>query len=76
MPTLSLPKGAPLDVSRLMHAALEHHHQGRLIDAERLYAAVLEARPDHFDALQMLGVIKLARGDLAAALRLVAAAMQ
>ncbi len=59
-----------------MQAALEHHHQGRLIDAERLYAAVLEARPDHFDALQMLGMIKLARGEPVTALRLVAAAMR
>ena len=41
-----------------------------------LYSAVLAVRPDHFDALQMLGVIKLARGDLAAALRLIGAAMQ
>jgi predicted O-linked N-acetylglucosamine transferase (SPINDLY family) len=72
MPSL----GKPLDVPRAMHQALELHHQGRITEAEPLYAAVLAARPDHFDALQMLGVIKLARGDLAAALRLVSAAMQ
>ena len=76
MPSLPLPQGKPLDVPRTMHQALELHHQGRIAEAEPLYAAVLAARPDHFDALQMLGVIKLARGELATALRLVSAAMQ
>ena len=65
MPSLPLPQGKPLDVPRTMHQALELHHQGRIAEAEPLYAAVLAARPDHFDALQMLGVIKLARGELA-----------
>ena len=63
MPSLPLPQGKPLDVPRTIQQALELHHQGRIAEAERLYAAVLAARPDHFDALQMLGVIKLARGD-------------
>jgi protein O-GlcNAc transferase len=76
MPSLPLPKGPSPDVSGLMQAALEHHHQGRLMDAERLYTAVLKERPDHFDALQMLGVIKLARGEPIMALQLVAAAMR
>src|SRR5581483_10535042 len=72
----SSTQSKPLDVPRTMHQALELHHQGRIAEAERLYAAVLAARPDHFDPLQMLGVIKLARGDLVAALRLVSQAMQ
>ena len=76
MPSLPLPQGKPLDVPRAMQQALELHHQGRIADAERLYAAVLAMRPDHIDALQMLGVIKLARGELSTALRLVTAAMQ
>ena len=63
MPSLPLPQGKPLDVPRTIQQALELHHQGRIAEAEPLYAAVLAARPDHFDALQMLGVIKLARGD-------------
>jgi protein O-GlcNAc transferase len=76
MPSMPLPQGKHLDVPRSMHQALEFHHQGRIAEAERLYAAVLGVRPDHFDALQMLGVIKLARGDLAMALHLMSAAMQ
>ena len=76
MPTLPLPQGKPLDVPRTLHQALELHHQGRIAEAEPLYSAVLAVRPDHFDALQMLGVIKLARGELSTALHLVSAAMQ
>jgi predicted O-linked N-acetylglucosamine transferase (SPINDLY family) len=76
MPPLPLPQGKPLDISRTVQQALEFHHQGRTADAERLYAAVLAVRPDHVDALQMLGVIKLSRGDTVTALRLVSAAMQ
>src|SRR5947207_15490742 len=76
MPSLPLPKGKPLDVPRTVHQALELHHQGRIAEAEQLYATVLAARPDNIDALQMLGVIKLARGELVTALRLVTAALQ
>jgi protein O-GlcNAc transferase len=76
MPSLPLPQGRPIDVPRTVHQALELHHQGRLAEAEQLYSAVLAVRPDNIDALQMLGVIKLGRGDLVTALRLVAAAME
>jgi protein O-GlcNAc transferase len=76
MPPLSLPQGRPLDVPRTVQQALELHHQGRIAEAERLYAAVLALRPDHFDALQMLGLIKLSRGDTVTALHLMTAAMQ
>jgi predicted O-linked N-acetylglucosamine transferase (SPINDLY family) len=76
MSSLSLPQGKPLDVPRAVQQALEFHHAGRIADAERLYAAVLAVRPDHFDALQMMGLIKLSRGELATALRLMSAALQ
>ena len=76
MPSLPLSQGKPLDVPRTVHQALELHRQGRIADAERLYASVLAVRPDNIDALQMLGDIKLARGELATALRLFAAALQ
>ena len=76
MPSMPLPQGKPLDVPRAMHQALELHHAGRMAEAEQLYATVLAVRPDHVDALQMLGVIKLSRGEQATALRLISAAMQ
>jgi protein O-GlcNAc transferase len=76
MPSLLLPQGRPLDVPGTIQRALELHHQGRIAEAEPLYTAVLAARPDHFDALQMLSLIKLSRGDTVTALHLVTAAMQ
>lgn len=76
MPEMPLPKQKPLDVPQTFERALQFHHQGRFAEAEGLYATVLAARPDHFDALQMLGLIKLRRGDQAAALTLMSQAMQ
>ena len=35
------------------------HQQGRLAEAERIYAEVLGQQPNHFDALHLLGVIAL-----------------
>ena len=59
-----------------MGAALEHHRAGRLTEAERAYEAVLDAEPTNVDALNLLGVIKGQKGDLAAAERLIGAALR
>lgn len=67
---------APVNVAPLFAQGLQLHEQGRLADAERLYMQVLAARPEHFDALQMLGLIRLAKDEPADALRLVGKAMQ
>ena len=37
--------------------AIAHHQQGRMAQAERLYAKVLELQPDHVAALNFLGVL-------------------
>ena len=76
MPSMPLPQDKSLDVPRTVHQATELYQQGRMAEAEQLYASVLAVRPDNVETLQMLGVIKLARGDLATALRLLSAAMQ
>jgi predicted O-linked N-acetylglucosamine transferase (SPINDLY family) len=76
MPGISQPKPNPIDVPRTLERALQCHHQGRFAEAEGLYSAILAARPDHFDALQMLGLVKLRRGDPASALKLMASAMR
>lgn len=75
MPQSPLPKAA-INVPQTFAQALALHEQQRLAEAERLYSAVLAARPDHFDALQMLGLVKLANGHASDALNLVAAAMR
>ena len=74
---MPLPQSKPhsLNVAQAFAQALKLHEQGRLAEAERLYAAVLSVRPEHVDALQMMGLIKLAAGQPAEALRLVSAAM-
>jgi len=72
---LQQPKPPPLNVAHAFEQALRLHHQGRLAEAEPIYAAVLAARPDHFDALQMMALVKLAAGQQAEALRLISAAM-
>jgi len=37
--------------------AFQHHQAGRLPEAEALYRQILQAHPDHSDALHLLGVI-------------------
>jgi protein O-GlcNAc transferase len=73
---LPLPKAPPFNVAQALTQALQFHHQGRLAEAEPLYAEILRARRDHFDALQMMGLIKVAKGQPAEALQLVSAVMR
>ena len=37
--------------------------QGKLPQADELYSQVLAVRPDYFEALHMLGLVKLQQGD-------------
>jgi len=71
-----VPKPAPFKVSQVFADALALHTHGRLAEAESLYSQVLAHRPDHFDALQMLSVVKLAKSQPAEALRLISEAMR
>ncbi len=47
----------------LLTAATKLHNEGRLDEAERLYAQVIAANPRDADALHLVGVIALQRGD-------------
>ena len=51
--------GAPSDphVASLFSAGLAHHQAGRLAEAETLYRETLALKPDHADALHLLGVL-------------------
>lgn len=71
-----LPQAPTANVAKVFEQALQFHHQGRLAEAERLYGEVLAVRPDHFDALQMMALIKLAKGEPAEALDLISSAMR
>ena len=76
MPQPHTSSAKALNVPQALAQAVELHRQGRLADAERLYAEVLAVRPDQFDALHNLSVIKLARGQPGEALQLIAVAMR
>jgi predicted O-linked N-acetylglucosamine transferase (SPINDLY family) len=56
--------------------AVKFHQLGMLADAEKFYAAILQAKPDHFDALRLLGVLRQQQGNNAEALRLTGEALK
>lgn len=60
--------------TRLARAAA-CHQSGNLAEAERLYRAVLRAKPDEFDALHLLGVLEAQRRRLDEAQRLIGLAL-
>ena len=59
-----------------MQEAAALHQQGRLAEAERIYAAIVACMPDHFDALHLLGVLRQEQRRPAEALSLIAAALR
>ncbi len=62
------------EVSSLLTAALAAQQDGRLADAEDLYARALAREPSNFDALHMLGVTLFQSQDLVRAYELMSAA--
>lgn len=45
------------DPSHILDEAMDHHRQGRLIEAQTLYETIVADHPTHFTAQHMLGVI-------------------
>jgi tetratricopeptide (TPR) repeat protein len=66
----------PASLAQALQHALALHQQGRLDDAEKIYARILKSAPAHFDALQLLGALKLQTGKVGEAYRLIAAALE
>ncbi len=66
----------PFNIAHALQEALSLHQQGRLRDAEKLYARALKTAPDNFDALHLLGLIKAQSGQLGEAYRLMSAALK
>ena len=64
------------DAAAIFRRALALHHGGRLVEAEAMYRQVLDIEPDHFESLHLIGVISHQRGDHAAAVRQIDAALQ
>jgi tetratricopeptide (TPR) repeat protein len=64
------------NLAQSVEQALALHRQGRLDEAEKIYARVLEAQRDHFDALHLLGMLNYQRDRAGEAHRLIAAALK
>src|SRR5580704_3248381 len=67
---------APFNIGQAMSEAMAAHRQGRLREAEKIYARVLKAVPDNFDALNLLGAVKAQLGGMGEAHRLFSAAVK
>src|SRR5665811_991372 len=67
---------SPFDLQQAMQEAVALHQQGRLREAEKLYARVLKAAPEHSDALHLLGLAKAQGGQMGEAFRLMSAALK
>ncbi len=59
-----------------IQAAVDCHRQGRLAEAERLYRSVLSQEPEQFEALHLLGLLKLQEGNPSEAHALISAALR
>ena len=64
------------NLPQAMHEAVALHQQGKLREAEKLYARVLKAAPGNFDALHLLGLAKAQSGQMGEAYRLMSAALK
>ncbi|MDQ3059969.1 MAG: tetratricopeptide repeat protein [Pseudomonadota bacterium] len=66
-----VPGTADLSLDDALRLAVFLHRTGELSNAQTLYQRILEAVPDHPDALQFLGVLSHQRGDRDAAITLI-----
>ena len=60
-------RASPTLLAQAVEEAVGLYRQGKLAEAEKICTRVLRARPDWFDALHLLGVIKLQGGKAGAA---------
>jgi thioredoxin-like negative regulator of GroEL len=54
----------PFNTAQALQDAANLHRQGRLREVEKLYARVLKAAPDNFDALHLLGLVTAQSGQM------------
>jgi tetratricopeptide (TPR) repeat protein len=67
---------AQFNLVQSLNEAMALQRQGRLREAEKIYTRVLKGAPDHFDALNMLGIVKAQLGRMGEAHRLLSAAVR
>ena len=71
-----MSKLTPQQGQAALQEAVALHQQGQLGAAEKGYARVLKSFPDQFDALHLLGLLKLQSGKAGEAQRLITAALR
>jgi tetratricopeptide (TPR) repeat protein len=62
-------------LGRMIEQGMALHRQGHLAEAEKIYTRVLKALPREFATLQLLAQLKMQRGKLGEAFRLMSAAV-
>ena len=75
LPPLNPPPPKAEPHAYTIELALQHHRNGRFLEAERLYLQVLAADPEHFDALHLLGVLAHQAGNADVAIDLIGKAL-
>lgn len=70
------PAPATPDISKAIETALEHHKAGRLPQAKSIYQQVLQAEPNHHQALHLLGLTANQEGEYYKAIELINRAIQ
>jgi tetratricopeptide (TPR) repeat protein len=69
------PGADPANLAQTFAAALQHHRQHQMAQAEQLYRQILALDPNHVDALHMLGVLAYQAGRAEAAVDLIGRAI-
>jgi hypothetical protein len=63
------------NLGRTIEQGAALHRQGKLSEAEKIYARILKSVPDQFETLQLMAQLKMALGKPAEAYRLMSAAV-
>ncbi|WP_144110628.1 tetratricopeptide repeat protein [Paraburkholderia sp. BCC1886] len=67
---MSKPANLPQQLDHMLRQAVALQQNGALVEAEELYREMLELKPRHADALQLLGALALQSGRLPEAVEL------
>jgi predicted O-linked N-acetylglucosamine transferase (SPINDLY family) len=70
---MSQPTQVP--IPQALQYAIACHRQGKLQEAENIYAQILKQQPDHADALHLMGALRFQQGQPTVGLELVEKAM-
>jgi tetratricopeptide (TPR) repeat protein len=72
---MSKPANLPQQLDSMLRQAVALQQSGAPVEAEELYREILELKPRHFDALQLLGALMLQTGRLSEGIELLKKAL-